>query len=297
MPYLGEIAALITASLWACSSIVFTEAAKRIGNLQINIDRLIVASVLLLFTLLIAGWFQPVSQSQVLFLTASGLIGLIFGDGFLFKSLQIMGARNSMMIMSLVPALSALLAFIFLGEKLSSTVIIGMIVTLAGILFVVLEKKPNVRDEKVTFLGALFAFFGALGQAVGLLFAKAAFASGELNSFYAAFIRIFSATLIFLPALIMLRRYHNPVKLYRHDHKSLWLSIAGGVIGPFFGITFSLIAVKNTNVGIASTLMATVPILMLPLIHFVYKDKISLRAIFGSILSVAGIAILFYRPV
>jgi drug/metabolite transporter (DMT)-like permease len=85
------------------------------------------------------------------------------------------------------------------------------------------------------------------------------------------------------------------VKLYRHDHKSLWLTIAGGVLGPFFGITFSLIAVKNTDVGVASTLMATVPILMLPLVHFVYKEKISTRAILGSVLSVAGIAILFLR--
>jgi drug/metabolite transporter (DMT)-like permease len=295
MPYLGEIAALITATLWAGSSIVFTEAAKRIGNLQININRLIVASVLLFFTLLIAGWFGPVSNQQIWLLTASGLIGLIFGDGFLFKALQIMGARNSMMIMSLVPALSALLAFFFLGEKLSITVIIGMTVTLMGILVVVLEEKTHARNEKVTAAGAIYAFLGALGQAIGLLFAKAAFASGEINSFYAAFIRIFTSTMVFLPGLLIVKRYRNPFVLYKKDVKSLWLTIAGGVLGPFFGITFSLIAVKNTDVGVASTLMATVPILMLPLVHFVYKEKISTRAILGSVLSVAGIAILFLR--
>ncbi len=296
MPLIGEIASLITAMLWSSSSIVFTEASRRIGSQQINVDRLIVASICLFITIMSAGWIQVVPGRQMWLLIISGLIGLIFGDGFLFKALHMIGARYGMLVMSLVPAISAILAFIILGETLSFTVILGMAITLTGILFVVLKGSADGNSkETVTKLGLFYAFLGALGQAAGLLFAKAAFSLGEINGFYAAFIRVFTTVLLFLPAMIMLKRYRNPFKLYQDDRRSLLLTIAGGMLGPYIGITFSLIAVKNTSVGIASTLMATVPVLMLPLLRVVYKEKITLRALVGALLAVSGVAILFLR--
>ena len=294
MPLLGEFASLITAMLWSSSSIVFTEASRRIGSQQINVDRLIVASICLFITILSAGWITAVPEKQMILFIVSGLIGLVFGDGFLFKAMHMIGARYSMLVMSLVPAISAILAYMILRETLTVTVIIGMVITLAGILVVVL-KSDGVSKEKATKLGLFYAFLGALGQAAGLLFAKAAFSLGEINGFYAAFIRVFSTVILFLPAMIVVRRYRNPFILYRDDRKSLLLTIAGGMLGPFIGITFSLIAVKNTSVGIASTLMATVPVLMLPLLHWVYKEKITPRALLGALLAVSGVAILFLR--
>ena len=292
MPLIGEIAALVTAALWAGSSIVFTEAARRMGSQMININRMIVAGILLFITILIAGWNIFIPEKDIFLLVISGLIGLVFGDGFLFKAFQKIGARFSMLIMSLVPAMSAILAYVFLGERLSLTVLFGMAVTLAGITFVVSEGKPNAK-ERLTLIGVVFALFGALGQAGGLLFAKAAFSHGEINGFVAAFIRIGSSALLYLPVMLIMKSYINPVKLYRHDTKSLYLTFAGGIFGPYFGMTLSLVAIKYTDVGIASTLMATVPVLMLPLLRIIYKEKITIRGIVGTIIAVAGVAILF----
>jgi len=118
---------------------------------------------------------------------------------------------------------------------------------------------------------------------------------GEINEFSATFVRIISSIIILFPFMIILRKYKNPVKLYRKDTTALYLTIAGSIIGPFLGITFSLIAISHTEVGIASTLMSTTPILMLPMVKFYYKEKIPVTGILGAFIAVCGIAILFLR--
>jgi drug/metabolite transporter (DMT)-like permease len=293
MYFIGEIASLITAGLWSCSSIIFTEASRKIGSQQLNINRLIVAFILLLLTNALIG-IGVITSSQIFLLTISGLVGLVFGDGFLFKAFQVIGARYSMMLMSLAPALTAILAFIFLNEILSITALLGMIITIVGVAMVVSEKREKSK-EIISTSGIIYGLLGALGQAAGLIIAKSAFMQGEINGFTATFIRISASVIILLPLMIFFKRYKNPLVLYSNDIKAFWLTLAGSIVGPFLGITFSLIAIKYTDIGVASTLMATVPILMIPLVRIVYKEKITSRGIIGSIVAVGGIAVLFLR--
>ncbi|MCX8010058.1 MAG: DMT family transporter, partial [Ignavibacteria bacterium] len=116
---IGEISALITAFCWSATSLIFTEAGKRIGVIQLNVTRLVLAVVFLAITIFIVNIQIVLSASQTYALILSGIIGLVIGDTFLFYAFDIIGPRKSMMIMSGVPAVSALLAFIFLGEVLS----------------------------------------------------------------------------------------------------------------------------------------------------------------------------------
>jgi drug/metabolite transporter (DMT)-like permease len=198
--------------------------------------------------------------------------------------------------MSFTPAISAILAYFFLNEQISFIGIIGMIITLAGIILVVFDKKDSAESpHKHEALGILYGALGALGQAVGLIFAKLAFEESNINGFVATFIRLFSATIIIIPIFVLLKRYKNPITLYRADKKGLGLTLGGTFFGPFLGITLSLIAITNTKVGFASTLMATVPVIMLPIGKFVFKDHINLKAIVGAVIAVAGVAILFLR--
>lgn len=293
--FLGEIAALITALLWSVSSIVFAEASVRIGSQQLNINRLLFAALFLGIVEWIIGFPDTVSFDQIYYLVLSGFAGLVFGDGFLFKSFHTIGARYSMLIMSFVPGISSLLSYLFLGETLSLQSLIGMLVTISGIAIVVLEKNNGEGKYKLSKIGFLYGFLGALGQAVGLLFAKNAFLLGEINEFAATFIRILSSVIMLFPFMIILRKYKNPVALYKKDKPALYLTVAGSIIGPFLGITFSLIAISNTEIGIASTLMSTTPILMLPMVRLYYKEKIPAAGIIGTVIAVCGVAILFLR--
>lgn len=296
MPYLGEITALLTACCWSFSSYIFTAAAHRIGSVQINIDRMIFAVIILFLTISFAGINFELSNNQILNLSISGIIGLVVGDTFLFKAFTLIGTRLSMLLMSLTPAISAILAYFFLSERISSLGILGMIITLAGIVLVIFDKKDNGESFKShEGLGIFYGFLGALGQAVGLIFAKLAFQESDINGFVATFVRLISATILIIPIFTFLKRYKNPIKLYKADTKGLTLSLGGTLFGPFLGITLSLISIAHTKVGIASTLMATVPVIMLPIGKFIFKDQLTIKAILGSVIAVAGVAILFLR--
>jgi drug/metabolite transporter (DMT)-like permease len=304
LSYLGEIAALATALCWSITSYAFTNASRRIGALQVNIDRIMLASIMLLIIISVFGISLSLSFSQISNLVISGILGLVLGDSFLFKSFQLIGARLGIIIMAAVPVLSAILAYFFLNEIISFLGMFGMLLTIAGILIVVLEKKPSVENNiSSSKIGIFYGFLGALGQATGLIFAKFAFLEnpaldgqgGDLNGFAASFIRLFSASLIILPAASIFRRYKNPFNIYPKDSYSAKVILIGTVFGPVLGITGSLVAIEYAKVGIASTLMATMPIIMLPISRFYFKEKLTLKAISGAIVAVAGAAIIFLR--
>ena len=296
MAYLGELSALLAALCWSGSSFAFSSASKSIGPLQLNINRMILALMFLLLTILIMNIKIDLSSFQVTHLILSGAVGLVFGDTFLFKAYQHVGARISMLLMSISPILSALLAYLFLNEIITAWGVIGMSITIAGIALVVFERSEIPSSKyKISKVGIFYGLMGALGQSVGLIFAKYAFNAGEINGFVATFIRLLSAVLLMLPVALIMRRYKNPIKLFTKDLKALRSTLTGTILGPYFGITFSLIAIENAKVGIAATLMATVPILMLPIAKYVFKEKLNWRAIGGAILAVSGIGILFLR--
>jgi len=294
MLYLGELAALVTAFLWSGTSIAFTEASMRVGSVTVNITRLILALIYLSSTIFLLNLDLHITFSQITFLALSGLVGLVFGDGFLFKSFQHIGARLSMLIMSLAPLISAILAYIFLDEIISVWGIIGIIITILGITIVVLQKQENPSSKyTISKIGILYAFLGALGQGVGLILAKFAFNQGEINGFVATFYRMIPAVLVLFPLTILIQRTINPFKIYIRNKKAFGFTVAGSIIGPYLGVTFSLIAIANTYVGIAATIMATVPIIMLPIVKFYYKENLSRTSILGAFIAVSGIAILF----
>ena len=290
---IGELSALSAAFLWAFTSYVFTSATNRLGTIQLNIDRMAYASVLLLITIGIFGLNTEVSFLQIFYLTISGIIGLILGDSFLFKAFQEIGPRLTILVYSSNPAFAAILAFLVFGETLNIWGILGIVITLFGISLVIMEKNNGRSQHSANFKGLFLAFLGAIGQAGGLIFAKLAFNEGDIHSLVATLVRIGSAVLIMLPIALIFKRYKNPFKLYYQDRKSFQLVSIGSVIGPYLGISLSFIAITNTNIGIASTLLSTVPIVMLPLNYYIYKEKLSYKSIIGAFIAVGGVSILF----
>jgi len=296
MPFLGELSALLTACLWSGGAIVFASATKRVGSVQVNITRLILAAAYLILLIAAVRLDVRLSPTQILNLSISGVIGLTLGDTFLFKAFQEIGARMSMLIMSAAPAIAALLAYFILAETLSFAGVLGIAITLFGISIVVLDRGGDAsRRIAVTPSGIVYAALAAAGQGAGLVFAKIAFHEGELNGFVATAIRILASLVLLLPVAMVTKRYKSPLQMLFQDRKAFWLTALGSVLGPFLGITFSLIAIGHTKVGIAATIMATVPILMLPLVRIIYKERLTWRAILGAFTAVGGVAVLFMR--
>jgi drug/metabolite transporter (DMT)-like permease len=296
IPFFGEICGLLTAFFWSGSSIVFSAATARVGTMLVNVSRLALALCCLVPVLLFVGFDARLSGPQLLYLGTSGIIGLAVGDSFLFRAYRQMGPRISMLVMSVSPAISALLAFFILHEETSVLGILGMVVTLTGIAIVVNERRlgPSQAREGLA-SGVFFAFLAAVTQGVSLIFAKLAFLEGSINGFVAAAVRIAVAFVVLLPVVVTLGRVTHPVRAFAQDRKALGLTALGSVLGPFLGISTSLMAVANTQVGVAATLMSTVPIIMLPLVRIIFKERLTWGAVGGAFIAVAGVALLFFH--
>ena len=170
-----------------------------------------------------------------------------------------------------------------------------MVVTIFGVVLVVTDRASGSVKHNFNKVGILYGFLGAAGQAGGLILAKFAFAESYVNGFVASFARLSSAGIIILIGGLILRRYRNPIKTYSHEITALKATIVATILAPVLGVTLSLVAIEFTKVGIASTLMALVPIIMLPISKFYYKEKLTSRAISGAFIAVAGVIVLFLR--
>jgi len=190
---IGEVAALGTAICFSLSAISFELAGKKIGSLSVNYIRLgigfLFISIIAFFT---RGVLFPIDGSlkSWLFLSLSGLVGFFIGDLFLFQSYLEVGSRVSMLMMATSPPIAGLLGFFVFGERLNFISIVGMTITLLGILIVILSKDSNEKKIKTTYSikGLTYAGIGSLGQAVGLIFSK--LGMGSYNVFAATQIRI-----------------------------------------------------------------------------------------------------------
>lgn len=296
MLYAGELSALITAILWTGSALAFAAATIRVGSVYVNIIRLIAAVLFLFLTHIVFSINISVSNAQVWYLSLSGLAGFVFGDTFLFKSYEYISARVSSLIMAVTPAIAALFAYIFLGETITLTGFLGIAVTLGGIILVVMERKDKSSHHvPISIAGVFYSFLGAAGQAGGLIFAKSAFSIGHINGFTATMIRAVAATIILIPLNYFAKRFTNPIEVFRKDRKAFNFTILGAFLGPYIGVTFSLMAVSLTDIAVAATIMSIVPVIMLPAVWILFREKLRWRAVIGACLAVAGVGILFLR--
>ncbi len=293
---LGELSALGAAILWSISPFVFTTIVQSIGSFQLNLWRLFLAGLFLMITFLVFKINFSINAIQIFYLSVSGLIGLVFGDTYLFKSFREIGPRYTMIIMSSNPILGAILAYFVFSEKIQPIGVLGMIITIAGIIIVINQQSDKeISAFKITKKGIVYGFFAALGQAVGLIFTKAAFYEGEINPLLATFFRIESSFVILLIIGFFYQKFNKENLAFVANKKTISLLVLGSLIGPYLGITLSYIAVVNIPVGIASTIMSFQPILMLPISKLYFKEKLSVQSIFGAILAVSGLILLFVR--
>lgn len=293
--YLGEFAALATAFFWAITSTAFEHSAKKIGSLNLNLMRLLLGLVFLsIFTLLTRGMLFPTdaTRTEWFWLLLSGLVGIVIGDLLLVEAFVRIGSRISMLIYSSVPPLSAIMAWLFLSEKMTAIQILGMFVTLGGIASVILIAEKG--SKKVSFsqpiVGILLAFGGAFGQASGYIIGK--FGMADYDPFASTQIRIIAGIIGF--AVILTIRGHWPKFIKAFERKDAMTSLAiGSFFGPFLGISLSLYAVQKINPGVASTLISITPILLIPYAFFVKHEKVTLKEIIGTVVVLTGVGIMF----
>jgi len=301
----GEIAALITAVFWTITALAFESASKKVGSLSVNILRLIIGLVFLsLYGFIFNGSFFPMDATMHnwVWLSFSGLIGFVLGDLFLFQSFTIIGARISMLVMALSPPIAAITGWLLMGETLSARSLAGMALTIAGISLAILGRKgleetgstvKNFRFRyklKYPVKGLLFAFGGAAGQGVGLVLSK--YGMDGYDVFASTQIRVLTGVVGFAIVITVYGGWKR-VAAALHNLPAMKSLSLGAFFGPFLGVSFSLLAVKFTSSGIASTIMALTPVMIIAPSAMLFHEKVTMREVIGAIIAVAGVSLFF----
>lgn len=301
LAHAGEITSLLTAIFWTVTALAFEAAGKRIGSLAVNLLRLIAGFFFLsIFTWFYRGFLFPTDASAEtwFYLVLSGLIGFVLGDLCLFQSFVVIGARVSMLLMALSPPMTAFISWIMLGETMTPVSWAGMILTITGIALVVLKREDHpdetVQRKKVRFnypvWGIVLGLGGALGQAGGLVLSK--FAMHGYSAFASAQIRVIAGIAGFTALFFITRRWKSVVNAFS-DRKALSQLTLGAFFGPFLGVSFSLLSVQLTSAGIAATIMALVPVLIIPPSVLLFREKVTLKEVIGALLAVGGVGLFF----
>jgi drug/metabolite transporter (DMT)-like permease len=295
---IGELAALGTSFFFSFTSTLFTLAGRQVGAIVVNRTRLLLAMLVLMlvhFTLL--GNILPVDASPEhwTWLGLSGIVGLVFGDAFLFQAFIWIGPRLSMLMMSLAPVIASILAWFFLNETLSSWQIAAILVTIAGIAWVVMERGGSARLNSTNpnhWRGILFGLGAATGQAGGLILAKLGLA-GDFSPISGNAIRMVTAAALLWGITLIQGKALETLTIIRHNRRAVLFMFIGVITGPVLGVSLSLLAVQKAEVGVASTLMALPPVFLLPISRLIFKEQFGGRAIAGTIIAIVGVAMLF----
>ncbi len=301
--HIGEIVSLATAVCWTVTGLAFQQATRRVGSLSVNIIRLFIALLLYMGVsfFIRKGMYLPFDAPNHawIWLSLSGLVGFVFGDYFLFKSYEYISVRISMLVMALSPPFAAIISYFALGEKLNFTSILAMLVTLSGIVLVVTERNKTTNEEtgknkKLQFSfpvkGLFFALLGTIGQALGLVLSK--YGMRDYDVFASTHIRVIAGSIGYVFLITFVKRWPK-VKAAVGDGKAMRYMVLGAIFGPFIGVYLSLLSVHYTSVGIASTIMAIIPVLIIPPAILIYHEKVTLKEMVGAIITVIGVALFF----
>ena len=298
---MGESAAVLTSCLWTGSSLLFTSAGRRIGSFSVNAYRTTMAILLLVCAhVVLLGALLPIASGpQWFWLGLSGVVGLGIGDFGLFAAYVTIGPRRSVLLQASSPIFACIGAYVMLGQIISLLSMIGIAVTLIGIVVVLLERGIPREEKLVTKMrrrwGLLFGVISAMGQGFGLVLSRIGMYAGvttAINPLSAALMRMLWAGPFVWICVILAGKLPDAKKAVG-NRQGIQYTAAGAVVGPFLGMTLSMVAVANAQVGVAQTLMSLMPVFIIPVIWVIYREKTNVRGILGAIVAVVGVAILF----
>lgn len=304
----GELLSLLVAVMWTFTALFAEVASKRMGTLVLNVWRMLLTILLLgiaLWWTCGKPWPQYASTDVWKWFLASGFMGFVFGDYCLFNAYIVMGSRFGQLFMTLASPFAAIAAWLMMGETMSLLALLGMIVTLSGIGISIMGKDDaGARHLKLPRKGILLGIGAGMGQGIGLVLSKqglmryAAEIPAEATDvaammpFAGTQIRAIMGLIGFGATLLFLGKWRNMLRFFT-DVRGAAAAMGAILLGPFFGVSLSLMAVGMTNTGVAQTLMSLTPILILWPSRMMFGTKVSMQEVVGAVIAVAGASLFF----
>lgn len=320
--FVGEMISLGVAVSWTATALFAEVASKRMGSLPLNAVRMTMSLTLLVLTLWLtmgAPYPRYADSGTWLWLLLSGVVGYVIGDYCLMQGYIYIGSRFGQLFMTLSAPTAALTGRLLLGEQMRPLAIIGMVVTLGGIAMSILSKKDNSVKLNLPHKGIFFAAMAGICQGLGLVLSKiglehydAAIATAGVSQevapaeallplplylsmpFAATMIRATMGLVGFFALLAVFNKdWKEKLSHAVHDRKAMWCVLGATVFGPFIGVSASLLATQYTSTGIAQTLFALTPVLIIAPAALLFNQRVTAREVVGAVISVAGVCLFF----
>jgi drug/metabolite transporter (DMT)-like permease len=289
----GELAALSAAFLWALASVLYGRIGQYLSPLKMNLFKNTIAMAMAGLVLFPSGGlFSGMDPPATILLLLSGGVGIGVGDTAYFNALRHIGARRALLTLILSPPVTGILALLFLGESLSAGAWSGVIITVAGVSWVISERVGNSGSATESkSIGVAWGLLAAAGQASGAVLSHAAFIHSNINPMRSALIRLIGGTAVVLIAMPLLKDSGQGYRNLNTGRR--WgILLLTVFIGTFMGIWLQQISLKYAAAGVAQTLFATSPLFVIPIVALT-GERISLRALLGALLAIAGVGLLF----
>ena len=320
--FIGEFISLFVAVSWTATALFAEVASKRMGSLPLNTIRMTLSLSLLALTLwAVMGSPLPrfADGGTWGWLLLSGVVGYVVGDYCLMQGYIYIGSRFGQLFMTLSAPTAAITGRLLLGEQMRPLALLGMVVTLGGIAMSILSRKDDRVGLSLPPKGVFFASMAGICQGLGLVLSKiglehydasiAALGLDPAAAVEGAWLPLplylgvpFAATMVrasigllgfFLLLYIFHRDWRERLAYALRDRKAMWCVLGATVFGPFIGVSASLLATQYTSTGVAQTLFALTPVLIIAPAAWLFRQKVTAREVVGAVVSVAGVCLFF----
>ena len=320
LPYCAWVlGAFLTTVFFSLSSICANRAIRSVGPARANLGRLFVAFVFLaswahLLPLLTGTGGTGLAGAGRDYFLLSGLIGMGLGDMAVFAALPRLGARLTVVVTQCLAApLAALTEWLWLGTHLKTAQVVWSCVVLAGVAVALSPSKRNPPRVAVTSAGVLFGILAAAGQGVGAAVSRKAYelsrlAGESIDGMTATYQRLLggiAVTVLLFAAYRILTgklpdtspnaqtstQAQTPAATFLTRWR--W-TLANGLCGPVLGVSCYQWALGSTPSGLVLPIVATTPIVTLPLSYWIDGERPTYRSVLGSIIAVGGVVALTF---
>ncbi len=294
---IAELAALSAAFCWALSGLISINAIRKLGPLAFNRVRMSFVFLLLAGISLLTGEWREFPLDKIQTLMISGLIGIFLGDTALFAALQRLGPSRTSIVFTFHAPMTVIMGWFILEEHLPWLTLLGCGIVTVGVLIAILGRRNNKEPKSIDstqgrlLYGIVLGLLAAFGQAAGSIIARPIMVEG-VDPVTASAIRVGISALCllclgFLPNPLFRPKTHYTPKL-------IGIIMLSGLLAMGIGMTLLLYGLAIGDAGVVSTLAATQPVLILPLLWLSTGKSPPLIAWVSAVLTLIGLALITF---
>ncbi len=297
MQYLGEISALSAAAVWAIATWIYSQFSHQFSALQLNIIKGCIASIMMALVLPIAVTIpSELSTHHLVILAVSGIIGIAIGDSAYFAALKRIGANKTLLLESLAPPLSGIIALVFIGSVLPLQSWFGVLITTIAVTFVILQPNAD-NSSQINWSGIGFGLLASVCQASGVVISHYALVAGDLPPLLGALIRLTVGVLAVVAIIIFVENkpFSKILDNFRQLTQKAFLTLLLAIfVGTFLALWLQQSALKYASPAVAQTIIATSPLFMLG-ICALKGERVTLKSLLGTLAAIGGISLFFIK--